>query len=89
MGMKYSDLVDVLIRSTKRIYYHQISFFIERSKEFARQYYRKIGYYDELIKARKEGREEPPIPPLPEDMIQEVSTIYINLFEDITGQLFR
>jgi len=63
--------------------------YVERSKEFVRQHYRKIGYYDELSKARKEGKEEPAIPPLPEDMIQQVSAIYIRLFEDMTGQSFR
>jgi phosphoribosylaminoimidazole-succinocarboxamide synthase len=63
--------------------------YVERSKEFVRQYYRKIGYYDELSKARKEGREEPAIPPLPEDIVQQVSVIYIKLFEDMTGQSFR
>ena len=63
--------------------------YVERSKEFVRQYYRSIGYYDELMKARKEGKEEPQIPPLPEDMIKKVSEIYIKLFEDITGEPFR
>jgi len=63
--------------------------FVERSKEFVRQYYRKTGYHDALLKARETDKEEPPIPPLPEDMIQEVSNLYIQLFEDITGQSFR
>lgn len=63
--------------------------FIERSKEFVRQYYRRIGYYNELTVARREGRTEPPIPPLPEYMIEQTSKIYVRLFEDITGQPFR
>lgn len=62
---------------------------VERSKEFVRQYYRKIGYYDELMKAREAGEEEPPIPPLPHDIILQISQIYIALFEDLTGQKFR
>ncbi|MFQ6074939.1 MAG: phosphoribosylaminoimidazolesuccinocarboxamide synthase [Candidatus Bathyarchaeia archaeon] len=63
--------------------------FIERSKEFVRQYYRRVGYYNELTVARKEGRIEPPIPPLPEYMVEQTSKIYVRLFEDITGQPFR
>jgi phosphoribosylaminoimidazole-succinocarboxamide synthase len=63
--------------------------FIEKSKEFVRQYYRETGYHDLLMNARKKGMEEPPIPPLPKDMVKQVSEIYIKLFEDITGQSFK
>jgi phosphoribosylaminoimidazole-succinocarboxamide synthase len=63
--------------------------FVERSKEFVRQYYRGIGYHEKLMKARREGGEEPPIPPLPPDILESVSKIYIQLFEDLTGQRFR
>lgn len=63
--------------------------YIEKSKEFVRQYYRENGYYDALMDARKKGVEEPTIPPLPKDMIKQVSEIYIKLFEDITGQSYR
>jgi phosphoribosylaminoimidazole-succinocarboxamide synthase len=62
--------------------------YVERSKEFVRQYYRQTGYHSELMKARREGSEEPPIPALPPSIIQEVSDIYIKLFEDLTGQSF-
>lgn len=62
--------------------------YVERSKEFVRQYYRRTGYHGELMKARSEGREEPPIPALPPSIIQEVSDIYIKLYEDLTGQPF-
>jgi len=63
--------------------------FVERSKEVVRQYYKKTGYYKKLMEARKEGKEEPPIPPLPNEMVEKVSEIYIKLFEDITGENFR
>ena len=63
--------------------------FMERSKEFVRQYYREIGYHEKLMKARKEGAKEPPIPPLPKDMLESVSRVYIGLYEDLTGQRFR
>ncbi len=62
---------------------------VERSKEFVRQYYRQIGYYDELMKAREEDETEPPIPALPNEIIHQISQIYIDLFEDLTGQRFR
>lgn len=60
--------------------------FTELSKEFVRQYYRGIGYYDALKKARAEGRPEPSIPPLPEDKIKAISKLYIDMFERITGE---
>lgn len=63
--------------------------YLERSKEFVRQYYRKTGYHRLLMDARKKGLDEPSIPPLPEDIIEQVSETYIKLFEDITGQPFR
>lgn len=63
--------------------------YVERSKEFVRQYYRETGYHDRLMKARKTGPNEPPIPPLPPDLISQVSEIYIKLFEDLTGESFR
>lgn len=63
--------------------------FVELSKESIRKYYKSIGYYDELMKARREGRPEPNIPPLPEERIQEFSELYIEMFERITGESFR
>ncbi len=62
---------------------------IELSKEAVRQYYREIGYYDKLIKARKAKKPEPPIPPLPKEKADEVSDLYIEMFERITGESFR
>ncbi len=59
---------------------------VERSKEFVRQYYRKIGYYQKLSDARSKKIAEPPIPALPEDMLLETSKLYKNLYERITGQ---
>lgn len=58
--------------------------FVQKSKEFVRQYYREIGYHDKLMKAREKDRKEPPIPSLPEDMIKETSELYFNLMYRLT-----
>jgi phosphoribosylaminoimidazole-succinocarboxamide synthase len=62
---------------------------VELSKETVRQYYREIGYYDKLVKARKAKKPEPAIPPLPKEKADEVSELYIEMFERITGESFR
>ncbi|KYC52336.1 MAG: Phosphoribosylaminoimidazole-succinocarboxamide synthase [Candidatus Methanofastidiosum methylothiophilum] len=62
---------------------------VELSKEFVRQYYIKTGYKKELYDAREKGQREPDIPALPESMVKEVSDLYINMYERITGEKFR
>lgn len=62
--------------------------FVDLSKEYVRQHYRRIGYKDLLYGARAAGSPEPPIPALPPEMVQETSRIYIRLFERITGEKF-
>jgi phosphoribosylaminoimidazole-succinocarboxamide synthase len=62
--------------------------YVEKSKEIARQHYKKIGYYAKLMEARKEGREEPAIPPLPDELKGELSMEYV-AFKDTVGELFR
>jgi len=61
---------------------------VELSKEAVRQYYREIGYHEELMKAREEGKEEPPIPELPRDRIDKVVSLYAEMFERMTGERF-
>ena len=63
--------------------------FVELSKEFVRSYYKDIGYYEELKKARENNIKEPPIPPLPDEMAEKVSELYISMYEKITGERFR
>lgn len=63
--------------------------FVDLSKEFVRQYYRRTGYKDQLYNARDNRMEEPPIPALPQDVIDQTSQIYLLLFEMITGEKFR
>ena len=63
--------------------------FVDLSKEYVRQYYRQTGYKDLLYNARDAGQNEPPIPALPPEVVQETSRIYIKLFEMITGEKFN
>ncbi len=63
--------------------------FVELSKEDVRQYYRQIGYYDKLMEARRMSKPEPKIPALPESKIKEVSELYIDMFESITGESYK
>jgi phosphoribosylaminoimidazole-succinocarboxamide synthase len=63
--------------------------FTELSKENVRQHYRQLGYYDKLMEARKMGKAEPKIPSLPETKIKEMSELYIDMFERITGESYR
>ena len=62
---------------------------VELSKEFVRQYYRKIGYHKALMDARAAGKPEPDIPPLPVDVTERLSDLYVSLFERLTGEKFR
>jgi len=62
---------------------------VELSKEFVRQYYRKIGYHKSLMDARAAGKPEPDIPPLPADVTKQASDLYVSLFERLTGEKFR
>ncbi len=61
---------------------------VELSKEFVRQYYRETGYHDALYSAREKGEPEPDIPPLPQEIIDRVSKLYVDMYERITGEKF-
>ncbi len=61
---------------------------VDFSKEFVRQHYRQSGYYDRLQKAREATAEEPPIPPLPPLLVDEVSRLYTTVFQRLTGEPF-
>lgn len=63
--------------------------FVQKSKEFVRQYYRDTGYYDQLMESRENNEEEPPIPPLPDDMIEKTSELYVKLMTRLTDEKFR
>jgi phosphoribosylaminoimidazole-succinocarboxamide synthase len=63
--------------------------FVELSKEYVRQHYKRSSYYDALNDARESGQAEPDIPPLDEQTTGEVSKLYIDLCEKITGETFK
>lgn len=58
---------------------------VEFSKEFVRQHYRAIGYKDALYGARARGEAEPDIPPMPPELIERCSALYVGLYERLTG----
>ncbi len=62
---------------------------VELSKEFVRQYYRGTGYHKALMDARASKRPEPDIPPLPPEVVRQVSDLYVGLFERLSGERFR
>ncbi|MFW6041048.1 MAG: phosphoribosylaminoimidazolesuccinocarboxamide synthase [Thermoplasmatota archaeon] len=59
--------------------------FVQRSKEFVRQYYRDIGYHEELMEARRNNEEEPDIPELSEDMVEKTSELYVDMMRRLTN----
>jgi len=63
--------------------------FVELSKEAVRQYYRDSGYHAKLLEARKNNSPEPDIPALPTKKVKEISDLYVEMFERITGESFR
>lgn len=61
---------------------------VQLSKEFVRGHYIESGHHAELSEARKNGGEEPPIPALPQPIIDKTATLYEEMFERLTGQRF-
>ena len=46
---------------------------VQLSKEFVRGHYLSTGHHDDLYKAREQGTEEPPIPALPQEIIDKTA----------------
>ena len=62
---------------------------LELSKEMVRQHYRRTGYHEQLMAARRAGatkQAEPPIPALPADVTAEVTKLYTSVYERLTGE---
>lgn len=61
---------------------------VELSKEFVRTHYINIGHQAELESARNEDREDPPIPALPDEIIQQTADLYSSMYERLTSNKF-
>ena len=61
---------------------------VQLSKEFVRGHYLETGHHSELYAAREAGTEEPPIPALPQDIIDQTAILYADMYERLTGQSF-
>ena len=58
------------------------------SKEFVREHYIHIGHHEALYDARDKGLDEPPIPALPQGMIDKTAQLYASMYERLTGNDF-
>ena len=61
---------------------------VQLSKEFVRGHYLTTGHHETLYEARKNGTDEPPIPALPQEIIDQTSELYATMFNRLTGQEF-
>ena len=61
---------------------------VQLSKEFVRGHYLGTGHHSELHAAREAGTEEPPIPALPQEIIDQTAMLYADMYERLTGQSF-
>ena len=59
---------------------------VQLSKEAVRQHYIDSGHHSELYEARQKGSSEPPIPPLPDEIITSTAELYASMFERLTGE---
>ena len=53
-----------------------------------REHYIDIGHHEALYDARERGTEEPPIPALPQEMIDRTAQLYASMYERLTGAEF-
>lgn len=70
-------------RYWERRAYAQSGECIELSKEKVRQHYRAIGYKDALYAARDKGTEEPPMPPLPKELLDGTAQVYRSIADQM------
>ena len=61
---------------------------VQLSKQFVRAHYIESGHHKELYDARSSGADEPPIPALPQSVIDETADLYASMFERLTGESF-
>lgn len=61
---------------------------IELSKEFVRTHYIESGHQAAVQEARDTGAEDPPIPALPQEVIDQTADLYASMYERLTSQTF-
>ena len=61
---------------------------IELSKESVRTHYIETGHQTALKAARDAGTADPPIPALPQEVIDQTANLYASMFERLTSQKF-
>jgi phosphoribosylaminoimidazole-succinocarboxamide synthase len=61
---------------------------VQLSKEFVREHYLGTGHHAELRVARNNGTAEPPIPALPQVVIDQTANLYADMFTRLTGEKF-
>jgi phosphoribosylaminoimidazole-succinocarboxamide synthase len=61
---------------------------IELSKESVRTHYIETGHQAVLKKARDAGTTDPPIPALPQAVIDQTAALYASMFERLTSMNF-
>lgn len=61
---------------------------VSLSKEFVREHYISTGHHTELYAARDGGNDEPPIPALPQEIIDQTADLYASMYERLTGESF-
>ena len=61
---------------------------IQLSKEFVREHYIATGHQEVLRLARENGTEDPPIPALPQEVIDATANLYASMYERLTGNDF-
>ena len=61
---------------------------IELSKESVRTHYIETGHQTVLKAARDAGTDDPPIPALPQHVIDQTANLYASMYERLTSQKF-
>mgnify|MGYP006090772033 CR=1 FL=1 len=61
---------------------------VQLSKEFVRQHYIDSGHQDQVRTARESGNEDPVIPALPQEVIDQTTALYTSMYERLTGKEF-
>ena len=61
---------------------------IELSKEFVRAHYISTGHQAALKAARDSGEQDPPIPALPQEVIDQTAALYASMYERLTSTPF-